>query len=214
MPEFKAKFTRLPCIHFMSHSIRDKISPLNILSKSEILNVSKSFKCVQLKKNKYLVKAGAFLDHLVFLKKGMLGSHSNLNRDLSSDSLPSLSFTFENNFLFFGSFMQCEAHKYPIIALMDSEILILTRTELEGIYESIPGFVAILRQLAQDELAKQEQKNFLVRIKSSQKRYDYFQRNFPSMASCLPENLKASFLNISETELMRIRRKISVGTTF
>jgi hypothetical protein len=56
----------------MSQSIRDVISPLNILSKSEILNVSKSFKIVHLKKHDSLVQAGDFLDQLVFLKKDRL----------------------------------------------------------------------------------------------------------------------------------------------
>ena len=67
----------------MSQSIRDVISPLNILSKSEILNVSKSFKSVQIKKDDYLVNAGGHLDQLVFLKKGIL--KSGLNQDQASD---------------------------------------------------------------------------------------------------------------------------------
>jgi len=70
----------------MSQSIRDLISPLNILSKSEILNVSKSFKIIHLKKNEYLVNAGDFLDQLVFLKKGILRSGSNQDSEINYSS--------------------------------------------------------------------------------------------------------------------------------
>ena len=81
----------------MSQSIRDVISPLNILSKSEILNVSKSFKSVQIKKDEYLINAGGHLDQVVFLKKGILKSGST--QDQASDVSQSKDFTFEGNFI-------------------------------------------------------------------------------------------------------------------
>lgn len=195
----------------MSQSIRDLISPLHILSKSEILNVSKSFKMVQLKKHDYLVEKGAGLDQIVFLKKGILRSGSIQD----PDPLQAVEFTFENNFLFLNShFLTSEPLPQSIHALIDSEILVLTRAELEGIYESIPGFVAVLRQLTQEDLEKQEKLSVLKKIQVPQKRYDYFQRNFAWIAAQLPENQLAIFLHIPPSELSRIRKKISVGTTF
>jgi CRP-like cAMP-binding protein len=197
----------------MSQSIRDVISPLNILSKSEILNVSKSFKSVQIKKDDYLVNAGGHLDQLVFLKKGILKSGSN--QDQASDVSQSKDFTFEGNFLFSGSsLLTNKPFPLSIHALMDSEILVLTLDELEGIYESIPGFVAVLRQLTQDELEKQEKLINLIKIQSPQKRYEYFQRNFALLASQLPEGQLGHFLQIPSSELSRIRKKISLGSTF
>ena len=197
----------------MSQSIRDVISPLNILSKSEILNVSKSFKSVQIKKDDYLVHAGEHLDSLVFLKKGILRSGSNQDQD--SDVSQSKDFTFEGNFLFSGnSLLTNEPFPHSIHALIDSEILVLRLAELEGIYESIPGFVAVLRQLTQDELEKQEKLINLIKIQSPQKRYEYFQRNFALLASQLPEGQLGHFLQIPSSELSRIRKKISLGSTF
>ena len=197
----------------MSQSIRDVISPLNILSKSEILNVSKSFKSVQIKKDDYLVNAGGHLDQLVFLKKGILRSGSN--QDQASDVSQSKGFTFEGNFLFSGSsLLTNKPFPLSIHALIDSEILVLTLGELEGIYESIPGFVAVLRQLTQDELEKQEKLINLIKIQSPQKRYEYFQRNFALLASQLPEGQLGHFLQIPSSELSRIRKKISLGSTF
>ncbi len=197
----------------MSQSIRDVISPLNILSKSEILNVSKSFKSVQIKKDDYLVNAGGHLGQLVFLKKGILKSGSN--QDQASDVSQSKDFTFEGNFLFSGSsLLTNKPFPLSIHALIDSEILVLTLGELEGIYESIPGFVAVLRQLTQDELEKQEKLINLIKIQSPQKRYEYFQRNFALLASQLPEGQLGHFLQIPSSELSRIRKKISLGSTF
>ena len=197
----------------MSQSIRDVISPLNILSKSEILNVSKSFKSVQIKKDDYLVNAGGHLDQLVFLKKGILKSGSN--QDQASDVSQSKDFTFEGNFLFSGSsLLTNKPFPLSIHALIDSEILVLTLGELEGIYESIPGFVAVLRQLTQDELEKQEKLINLIKIQPPQKRYEYFQRNFALLASQLPEGQLGHFLQIPSSELSRIRKKISLGSTF
>ena len=197
----------------MSQSIRDVISPLNILSKSEILNVSKSFKSVQIKKDEYLINAGGHLDQVVFLKKGILKSGST--QDQASDVSQSKDFTFEGNFLFSGSsILTNKPFPLSIHALIDSEILVLTLDELEGIYESIPGFVAVLRQLTQDELEKQEKLADLIKIQPHQKRYDYFQRNFAWIANQLPDNALASFLQITDSELTRIKKKISVGTNF
>jgi CRP-like cAMP-binding protein len=197
----------------MSQSIRDVISPLNILSKSEILNVSKSFKIVHLKKHDCLVQAGGHLDQLVFLKKGILKTGSS--QDQNSDVSKSKDFTFEGNFLFSGSsLLASKPFSHSIHALMDSDILVLTRAELDGIYESIPGFVAVLRQLTQDELEKQEKLAVLIKIQPPQKRYEHFQRNFAWIAAQLPEGQLASFLQIPTSELTRIRKKISLGTTF
>jgi CRP-like cAMP-binding protein len=197
----------------MSQSIRDLISPLQILSKSEILNVSKSFKNVFLKKHDYLVEKGACLDQIVFLKKGILRSGSNQEQD--SDVLQSIQFTFENNFLFLNSSLLTSIPlPHSIHALIDSEILVLTRAGLDGIYESVPGFVAVLRQLTQDEIENEEKLAVLKKIQAPQKRYDYFQRNFALIAAQLPENQLASFLHIPASELSRIRKKISVGSAF
>jgi CRP-like cAMP-binding protein len=197
----------------MSQSIRDLISPLQILSKSEILNVSKSFKNVLLKKHDYLVEKGAYLDQIVFLKKGILRSGSNQDQD--SDVLQSNLFTFENNFLFLNSSLLTSIPlPHSIHALIDSEILVLTRAGLDGIYESVPGFVAVLRQLTQDEIENEEKLAVLKKIQAPQKRYDYFQRNFALIAAQLPENQLASFLHIPASELSRIRKKISVGSAF
>jgi CRP-like cAMP-binding protein len=197
----------------MSQLIRDLISPLNILSKSEILNVSKSFKTVQIKKDDYLVNAGKHLDSLVFLKKGIL--RSGLNQDQESDIFQSKDFTFEGNFLFSGgSILNYQPFPHSIYALIDSEILVLTLVELDGIYESIPGFVAVLRQLTQDELEKQEKLAVLIKIQPPQKRYEHFQRNFALLAAQLPESQLAHFLQIPTSELSRIRKKISLGSTF
>jgi CRP-like cAMP-binding protein len=193
----------------MSQSIRDVISPLNILSKSEILNVSKSFKIVHLKKHDCLVQAGGHLDQLVFLKKGILRSGSSQD----SEVLESKAFTFENKFSG-NSLLASKPFSQSIYALMDSDILVLTRAELDGIYESIPGFVAVLRQLTQDELEKQEKLAVLIKIQPPQKRYEHFQRNFTWIAGELPEGQLASFLQIPASELTRIRKKISLGTTF
>ncbi len=195
----------------MSQSIREVISPLNILSKSEILNVSKSFKSVHIMKDDYVVKAGDHLDSLVFLKKGILRSGSNQDSEVSK----SKDFTFEGNFLFSGgSILTYQPFPLSIHALMNSEILVLTLVELDGIYESIPGFVAVLRQLTQDELEKQEKLMNLIKIQSSQKRYEHFQRNFAFLAAQLPEGQLAHFLQIPTSELSRIRKKISLGSTF
>ena len=90
----------------------------------------------------------------------------------------------------------------------------LTLVELDGIYESIPGFVAVLRQLTQDELEKQEMLMNLIKIQSPQKRYEHFQRNFAWIAAQLPEGKLAHFLQIPTLELSRIRKKISLGSTF
>jgi hypothetical protein len=92
--------------------------------------------------------------------------------------------------------------------------LVLTRAGLDGIYESVPGFVAVLRQLTQDEIENEEKLAVLKKIQAPQKRYDYFQRNFALIAAQLPENQLASFLHIPASELSRIRKKISVGSTF
>lgn len=197
----------------MSQSIRDLISPLQILSKSEIQNVSKSFKSAQLKKNDYLVQKGSHVDQLVFLKRGILQCGSIQDQD--SDLPHPNDFIFESNFLFSNSHILSQK-PFPkaIHALVDSEILVITLAELDGIYESIPGFVAVLRQLTQDELEKQEKLADLIKIQPHQKRYDYFQRNFAWIANQLPDNALASFLQITDSELTRIKKKISVGTNF
>ena len=197
----------------MSQSIRDLISPLQILSKSEILNVSKSFKNVQIKKNDYLVNSGEHLDSLIFLKKGILRSGSIQDHD--SEVFQTNDFTFENNFLFSNTcILTDKPFLKSIYALVDSEILVLTLAELEGIYESIPGFVAVLRELTREEIEKQRKIALLLKIISHQKRYDYFQRNFDLLAAQLPEGQLTHFLQIPSSELSRIRKKISLGTTF
>lgn len=185
----------------------------DLLTKNELKNIVGSFKLAHYSKGDFIIQVGDPQQDVYFLSKGLLRSFTYSNQPIPE--------AITHGFYEEGQFPNAlnthspsEISKISMEALEVCTVLSISSVDLENLYDQIPGLNAVNRQLAQLASEHQEQLGIMIRMQPAQRRYEYFQRHFSNLAARLPEKLKASFLNISASELSRIRKKISIGTTF
>ncbi len=191
----------------------NQLHQFDILSKNELKNIIGSFKLVHYHKGDFIIQVADPQQFVYFLSKGLLRSFTYSNQP-NSEAITH-GFTMEGQFPnALNTYLPSDTSKISIEALEECTIMVISSADLENLYEQIPGLNSVNRQLAQLASEHQEQLGIMIRMQPAQRRYEYFQRHFSNLAARLSEAHKASFLNISASELSRIIKKISIGTTF
>jgi CRP-like cAMP-binding protein len=194
----------------MFTKITNLLDSFGLLNKSELQKVVSNFKVKKLKKNSLLLDVGEINNEIYFVEEGILGTCCYLE----DEQTVMLRFIEMGEFAMSEqSFFLSKESKVVIQALVDSTVLYIHREELEKMCNEIPYANFLVRTFSQISMINYEKLNFLIRQKPAQKRYELFEKMFPSLASQISEKHKASFLNIAPSELSRIRKRISKGIT-
>ena len=107
------------------------------------------------------------------------------------------------------SYITGEPGEYIIDALVDTEVFVIQKNDMEKIYEEIPKFERFFRILFQNAIV-----NNTRRLKSSmsapaEERYQAFIKQYPNIYKDIPLKHIASYLGISPEFLSKIRNKIA-----
>jgi CRP-like cAMP-binding protein len=94
-----------------------------------------------------------------------------------------------------------------IDAWEDSELLLITRAELLGLYDRVPAMTIMTRHMDdRNSFATQRRLNATISY-SAEKRYLDFTNNHPEFLQRFPQHLIASYLGITKETLSRIRKQ-------
>ncbi len=96
-----------------------------------------------------------------------------------------------------------------IDALEDSELLLLSRENLENLCLSIPAFERFFRLLIQNSFVAYRKRVAESLSNSAEVRYLTFLETYPELVHRLPQHQIASWLGITPEALSRIRNKIA-----
>jgi CRP-like cAMP-binding protein len=194
----------------MSSKITNLLDSFGLLNQSEIQKVVSNFKVKKLRKNMILLDIGQINNEIYFVEEGILSTFCYQE----NEQTVMLRFIEMGEFAMSAqSFFLSKESKVVIQALVDTTVLYIHREELEKMCIEIPHANFLVRTFSQISMINYEKLNFLIRQKPSQKRYELFEKMFPSLASQISEKHKASFLNIDPSELSRIRKRIAKGMT-
>lgn len=91
-----------------------------------------------------------------------------------------------------------------IDALEDSEIMILEKTHLDGLYERVPAFERFFRILAENSLATYQQRLVENLSLPAIDRYNNFCRLYPSLIECLPQKQVAAYIGVTPEFLSKM----------
>ncbi|UYZ63093.1 Crp/Fnr family transcriptional regulator [Hymenobacter weizhouensis] len=104
------------------------------------------------------------------------------------------------------SFLTGRPSTLTIDALEDTELWVITASDMEKVYAAAPVFERFMRLLIQSRyIALQERVNAALRESAAQK-YDNFLRKYPTLVQRVPQHLIASYLGIKPESLSRVRR--------
>ena len=190
----------------MIPSVRKLISGI-LPIKEEYLDVFFSkFKTVSYKKGDYFVKEGQISRYIGFIVKGCLMCvYNNDGKEFIDE------FSLDNEFISaYASFITGTPADKDIICLEDSELLILSYSNLQELYEIDPVFERTGRLMAEMLFMNWQQRVKSLLLDNAETRYLKLTENRPDLIQRVPQYHIAQYLGVSPETLSRIRKNTSL----
>ena len=176
------------------------------LNEEEKEQVVSSFKLKKLKKKQFLLLEGNVQKHAAFVIEGCLRSYS-IDKNGFEHVLQ-----FAPPGWWIGdmrSYITQQPGILSIDAIDDSEILLVSKTDLDKLYLSIPKLERLFRILAENSLATYQHRLIDNLSLSAMERYNNFCRLYPSLIECLPQKQIASYIGVTPEFLSKMLRQDS-----
>ena len=116
--------------------------------------------------------------------------------------------TNENNIVGSIRNLGCDVYTEEYLQVLeDSQLIQICRRDIEDMYESFPEANIIARKILEIHYRDAEERAFLSRLPSAQKRYNRFVLTRPELVGRVPIKYIASYLGMKLETLCRIRTK-------
>ena len=177
----------------------------NLFTDSEISEFISLATISTIKKGDFFIKQDEICTTLSFVNFGIFRSfyYSNNDEEIT------YCFTFPNTLLVaYSSFITQNKSEENLQALTDSEIISISKKELENLAESNNKWLNFLKIIAEKEYVELEKWIFNHQKSNAQKRYVDLIHNHPQFVQQIPLQYIASYLGITQRHLSRIRASI------
>ena len=174
------------------------------LSQQEISILQSLFTHRKFRKNQYILQQGDIARYETLVVKGLTRTY-----EVNDDG--------HEHILFFGpedwwvgdlySFLSGQATVYNVDCLEDTEVLQISRKNLDQLYEQVPKMNQYFRLLLQNAFIAVTQRLGSTLSKSAWERYQEFLERYPQIEQRIPNHQIASFLGITPQSLSRLRRQ-------
>jgi CRP-like cAMP-binding protein len=168
------------------------------------------FKKIVIPKDTYFVKINENCDYVGFLTKGIIRFYYQSKDNQETTCY----FAFPNEFITSKySFNTKKPSKEALKAMVDSEIFVIHRSDLEKLYTEIPETQKVT-EFVYDNFSNILMKRIaMLQINSAEERYQYVLKNKPYLLQSVPLQYLASFLGVTPQHLSRLRKaKTSIKT--
>ncbi|HEU5291204.1 MAG TPA: Crp/Fnr family transcriptional regulator [Cyclobacteriaceae bacterium] len=188
----------------MNSSLKEFIARYASFSETDLNHISERFRKKKVGKGSFILKQGEVCTDIVFVEKGCLRLYY-----LKDDIEVSVWFSFQgNSAIEIYSFISAKPSNYFIEAIEDTEVLYLTKSELQALYESNPGMQEMMRNFWEDVILNLIVRFTSLQTDSAEKRYlDLLKK--PEYMESIPQKYLASFIGVTPTSLSRIRRIVA-----
>lgn len=175
------------------------------VSPSEIGIILSFFKPYQAKKNEILIQQGQVGQRTFFVGKGCLRIF--FNNEQGQDTTRYIAF--ENNFATaLVSFITGEPSQECIQAVENSELLYISQQDFYHLLEIIPTWDKFYRIYLEKAYVNNTNRLMSFVTMDAKERYRLLLEQNPAIVLRLPNKLVASYLNISQETLSRLKGKI------
>lgn len=158
----------------------------------------------KLRKRQYLLQEGNISDYRAFITKGCLRMYR-----VSTDGTEHIiRFAVENWWITDDeSYNSGKPSKYTIDALEDSELLLITKENLNALFKIIPKFQDLKNRLGAKRFEVSQNRILSNISETAEEKYDNFVKLYPQFYSRVPLHMIASYLGLSRETLSRVRKK-------
>lgn len=152
-------------------------------------------------RGKILLEAGAVCEHYYFIKKGMVrGFITEDGKEITTwicregEVVTSIQ-----------NMLDIQAVGESMKTLEQSELIMMATSDLQFLYDTYPEFNIVGRKLLERYYYDAQQRAIICRIPNAAKRYEHFISTRPELVNRVPGKYTASFLNMTEETLSRVR---------
>jgi len=172
-------------------------------SDEELTSIISKFKIRHVKSNEFLLSQGDVCKDLLFVQKGCLRLYY-----LKDEIEVSVWFSFEHSSAIeVNSFISGKPTNYFLQAIEDSEVLCLSKKELDKLCDTQPRMQRMMKAFWEDVILNLISRFTALQTDSAEKRYLDLLSN-PTYMNQIPLKYLASFIGVTPTSLSRIRRQI------
>ncbi|HLO80133.1 MAG TPA: Crp/Fnr family transcriptional regulator [Chitinophagaceae bacterium] len=176
------------------------------LTEAESETLQSLFIYKKFRKNQYILQQGDTARYETFVVKGLTRTYEVNDKG-------------QEHVLFFGpedwwvgdlySFLSNTPSQYNVDCLEETEVLQISKQNLEVLYEKLPKMNQYFRVLFQNAFIAASQRVSATLSKSALQRYQEFRDKYPHIEQRIPNHQIASFLGITPQSLSRLRRQYS-----
>lgn len=176
------------------------------LTPSELDFYTSLFEIKKLKKKEFLFRSGSVCKHEYFVSNGCLRTFTVDKDSAEHTAMFAIEDWFTGDIY---SFLTGLPSKNNIMAIEESEVLLLSKKNWEKLLEQVPKFEKLYRIKFQNSFIALEQRMMLSLSDSAEERYLHFIEKYPMFEQRIPQKYIASYLGITPEFLSVIRRKIA-----
>ncbi len=159
----------------------------------------------KLRRRQYILQQDDICKNLIFVEKGILRSYSIDNK--GNEHI--IQFAPEGWWISdVYSFLTGEAAVYNIEAIEDSELLLISKSSLDELYERLPKFERYFRLLSQANMVATHRRLTSTLSASADEKYLRLHSAYPNIVARVPQHMIASYLGITPETLSRVRKRI------
>ncbi len=158
-----------------------------------------------LQKGTALIRNGDICRQVSFINKGLLRLYY-----LADGKEVATGFVPENNYVScYASFLTSQPSSENIDVLEDCELINLSFTDMQTLYNTRPVFERFGRKIAEQLFILISSQTTRLLSLSPEERYQYVIRNQPYIIQRVPQYMIASYIGITPEHLSRLRKKMA-----
>jgi CRP-like cAMP-binding protein len=190
----------------MKKKLKSFINQISPLSDQMIDTLLESFQAQSFYKNDFFVREGAYAKQIGFLYEGIVRAYFI---DDNGKEYNKQFFVAPAIIGAYTSLLTEQPNKIAQQALTPCQILVADYSKMELLYNQFHEFERFGRKIAEHYFLEKEKKEIEMALLDATQRYLILREKFPLIETIISQRQIASYLSISQTQLSRIRKKMS-----
>jgi CRP-like cAMP-binding protein len=174
------------------------------LTPMELECLRSQYKPQKIMRREYLLTTGDRCKYDYFITKGCVRSYFTDESDKEHNLMFAVEGWWTGNL---HSFITRTPSLYTVEALEDTEVLKISKPNLEILYQKVPKVERFFRIMFQNNLIAQQYRLMNYISGTALERYAYFTHRYPGLDQRIPQKHIASYLGVSPAYLSRLRGK-------
>lgn len=187
-------------------TINEYFQSFQIFTAEEIEQFIPLFAHRNLAKNDFFVREGEKCSEVAFIQSGIFRSYYHT----SNGEETTYCFRFSNSLIAaYSSFITGQASAETMQAITPATFLVISKSRIDQLMHENPKWIHVLKIIAEQQYLELEHRVFQLQKESALHRYRELLKDQPSFILHIPLQYLASYLNVSQRHLSRIRKQIA-----